>query len=131
MEITRDIAIDLLPLYQSGEASADTRAAVEQFLQRDPSLARLLEMREHGPSPAADLERRTVERTRSMVHRRAWTLALAILFTTMPFAFGFKGDELTFFMFRDEPGSRLLLLAAVWLWVLYARLTWGLKKRGI
>ncbi len=41
MEVTRDMVIDLMPLYQSGEASPDTRAAIEDFLRRDPSLAKI------------------------------------------------------------------------------------------
>ena len=64
MEVTRDIAIDLMPLYQSGEASQDTRAAIEEFLRRDPSLA---QMASHDaasilPATAAgELERRSVD----------------------------------------------------------------------
>ena len=43
MQVTRDIVIDLMPLYQSGEASADTRAAIEEFLRHEPGLKRLVE----------------------------------------------------------------------------------------
>jgi anti-sigma factor RsiW len=39
VEITRNIIEDLLPLYLAGEASPETRALVEEFLARDPSLA--------------------------------------------------------------------------------------------
>lgn len=39
MEITRDVILDLLPLYQAGEASEDTRALVEKYLETDPELA--------------------------------------------------------------------------------------------
>ena len=41
MEVTRDVILDLLPLYLSGEASADTQVLVKEYLARDPDLARL------------------------------------------------------------------------------------------
>lgn len=39
MNITRDIVLDLLPLYLAGEATADSRSAVESFLAEDSELA--------------------------------------------------------------------------------------------
>lgn len=39
---TRDVVVDLWPLYVSGEASADTRALVEDFLEREPELGERL-----------------------------------------------------------------------------------------
>jgi anti-sigma factor RsiW len=39
MEITRNVILDLLPLYLADEVSADTRALVEDYLETDPELA--------------------------------------------------------------------------------------------
>lgn len=39
MGITRDVVHDLLPIYVANEASADTRALVEEYLKTDPELA--------------------------------------------------------------------------------------------
>jgi len=39
MEVTRDVILDLLPLYVADEASADTRALVEEYLETDAELA--------------------------------------------------------------------------------------------
>jgi hypothetical protein len=39
MEITRNVILDLLPLYLAGEASAETNALVKKFLENDPELA--------------------------------------------------------------------------------------------
>ena len=39
MEITRQVILDLLPLYLANEASADTRALIEEYLETDPELA--------------------------------------------------------------------------------------------
>jgi len=37
-EITRNIILDLLPLYLADEVSADTRALVDRYLETDPEL---------------------------------------------------------------------------------------------
>ena len=39
MEISRNVILDLLPLYIANEASPETRALVEQYLENDPELA--------------------------------------------------------------------------------------------
>ena len=39
MEVTKDVILDLLPLYSADEASADTRALVEEYLAAHPELA--------------------------------------------------------------------------------------------
>ena len=39
MEITRNVILDLLPLYSANEVSADTRALIEKYLETDPELA--------------------------------------------------------------------------------------------
>jgi hypothetical protein len=62
-----------------------------------------------------------VTRTRKVLRRRAWTLGLALFFTCLPLTFAFHGNAMTFFMARDEPGSRLLWLSAAYLWFDYVR----------
>ncbi len=42
MKVTRDVIIDLWPVYESNAASADTRILVEEFLRSDPEFARLI-----------------------------------------------------------------------------------------
>ena len=39
MEITKNVILDLLPLYLADEVSADTRTLVEKYLETDPELA--------------------------------------------------------------------------------------------
>jgi hypothetical protein len=132
MEVTRDIVIDLMPLYQSGEASPDTRAAIEEFLRRDPSLAKIAnEDAAVGVPAGAELERRSVALTRATIQRRTWVMAIAILFTLLPFSFAFRGGEVTFFMLRDQPQSAVLLLGAAGLWLRYASLTRSLRTQGL
>lgn len=41
MEITRNVIIDLLPLYIEDEASDDTKKLVKDYLEADPELAEM------------------------------------------------------------------------------------------
>ena len=122
MEVTRNVVLDLLPLYHSGEASADTRAVVEEYLRREPALRRLIDTDETAPPPPADdAERAALEQTRKHLRRRSWTMAVALLCTLLPFTMAFLDNRLTFLMFRDVPWSRALWVVAAVLWVSYAR----------
>src|ERR1043166_5393512 len=67
-ELPREVLLDLLPAYASGEASAATRALVEAHLAKDPQLAR--RRREaRGPPRGGGVERPTLAlRARDHVH---------------------------------------------------------------
>ena len=41
MEISRNVILDLLPLYIADEASPETRALVEEYLDTDPELEKI------------------------------------------------------------------------------------------
>lgn len=93
MNATRDVVTDLWPLYLAGEASADSRALVDDFLRRDPEFARLIredatrDVLSAAPPPLApDHEMRTFSATRKAMHRLDWTLFFAMIFSC--FAFG-------------------------------------------
>jgi hypothetical protein len=85
MKVTRDVILDLWPVYEAGEASADTRALVEQYLHEDPEFARLV--RENGgskalgPTPLSlprDSEMDTLLRTQKLVDYRRQALLLSL-----------------------------------------------------
>ena len=90
--ITSDVVRDLWVLYASGEASADTRKLVDEYLAGDPELARSL--RDATANPLADClaplpanhERRTLDRVKRRLRGYPWLMQLAILFSC--FAFG-------------------------------------------
>jgi hypothetical protein len=42
-EITRNVILDLLPLYIADEVSADTKELVKNYLETDPELAKIAE----------------------------------------------------------------------------------------
>jgi anti-sigma factor RsiW len=54
MKVSREIVLDLLPLYVSGEAREETIAAVEEYLREDPELAERvtgMDLRRFGDVP--------------------------------------------------------------------------------
>jgi anti-sigma factor RsiW len=113
MEITRNVIHDLLPAYIAGEASADTRALIEEFLRRDPELgSQVEEQKKLGPLDSTlkgtptmpmDHEVQTLARTKTLLVRRTWLLALAIAFSLAPLSFTFDNGHITWMMFRHVP----------------------------
>jgi hypothetical protein len=57
MNITRNVILDLMPLYLADEVSADTKALVDEFLESDPELAnaakKLAPLEKPVPVPAS------------------------------------------------------------------------------
>jgi len=140
MNVTREIAMDLLPLYVAGEASQESNRAVEEFLKSDPDLARLAaELRAEtsaGPVPAPggdscgpDSGRRALTTTKRLLRRRAWLMGLAIFFTALPLSFSFNNVEgFRFTLIRDSPLVAVLsVLAAAGLWAGFARVARRLR----
>ena len=137
MTITRDVVVDLLPLYAAGEASADSRAAVEQFIAQDATLAALLRALQSAEGSDEDaalpdsLERDTVNRARRVIRRRSWIFGVAIFCSLLPFTFAFDGGRIVFFMLRDQPASVWSWAAAAVLWWKHARMTRELASAGL
>ena len=125
MNITRDVVRDLLTVYLAGDASADTRALVEEYLAGDPALKAEADNAAAGqlilpptpPSPAT-AELQALAKTRELMKTRTSTLVTAVLFTVLPFTFTFSGGQLTFVLFRDAPK-----IAAAWWFT--AAVLWG------
>ena len=46
MEITRNVILDLLPLYISDEVSSDTKILIQDYLENDPELASFVKQSE-------------------------------------------------------------------------------------
>lgn len=46
MEITRNVILDLLPLYLADEVSSDTRILIQEYLEKDPELANFVKLSE-------------------------------------------------------------------------------------
>ena len=139
MTMTREVVKDLLPGYLAGEASADTRALVEEFLQTDAELAGAVDLvRRDGPRlpqmppPAATAEKAALERTRRLLRHRSSVLAVAVFFTLLPFTFVWQDSHVTFLLIRDQPiiGSAWLLTGAV-MWGWYGMLRRRMDVSGL
>jgi anti-sigma factor RsiW len=129
MEITRDIILDLLPVYLAGEASPATRTLVEEFIQHDADLAqRVRQLSEQNlaalhpmPRPPPELELKSLRRTRALIGWQQWLFGLAIGFTipVLSFEIDIENGQLREFHFllHDHPllfGTALVLGAACW-----------------
>jgi anti-sigma factor RsiW len=138
MKITDDVIRDLLPLYQAGEASADTRALVDGYLAEHPALAEEARRSEAWSLPEVgrradpDSERVALRRTKALLAWKSWVLATAIFFTAAPLSFEVS-DKTGFrwLMWGEHPGPAVVsLLVGVTAWVAYALLRRRLTPRG-
>ena len=111
MKVTDDVMNDLLTLYLAGEASADTRALIENHARQNAAFASRLEaagalsladMPPNGPS--ADLELRTLRETRRFIFLRTAFCASGILFTLLPLVFAFDARGVEFLLLGHHPG---------------------------
>ncbi len=114
MTITRDVVIDLLPLYFSQEASPDTRTLVEEYFSANPDFA--VKARESAPDysaggerrvPRKDLEMKALTRSRRLVRQRSFILGFAILFSLAPFSFECH-EGIFHWVYRDAPVSAMI-----------------------
>jgi hypothetical protein len=137
MKVTRDVILDLLPTYLAGEASADTRDLVQEFLAQDPELARLAETRgedllavELPDYPQPEDEMRAIEKTKKLLAWRGYLAGAAIFFTFLPFSF-YANDEGTRTLWRTFPSvAGAALVVAVGLWVALLAVRHRLRTTG-
>ena len=126
MNVTKEIINDLIPLYVANECSADTRALVEEYLQRNPQQAEELRRIMTTSVPQAVPSARNLDEVRSFrearrrLRRRSWLMAFAIFFSLAPFSF-FATGERTWWLLRDAPASAVVYASlGVVCWIIYA-----------
>lgn len=90
MEITRNVILDLLPLFLADEVSADTRALVKEYLETDPELADIanqtqtMELPEDIPIPLTKEDKMEAYReAKRFIFLRTAILAISISFTVV------------------------------------------------
>jgi hypothetical protein len=128
MNISKNIISDLIPLYASNECSADTRALVEEYLQRNPQQAEELRRIMNtsipgpGPQPRGLDEMSSLRQARRVVRRRSWLLGFAIFFSLTPFSFLYTGGR-AYWLLLEAPTTALIYGAVgVLCWLAYALL---------
>jgi ferric-dicitrate binding protein FerR (iron transport regulator) len=126
MNVTKEIINDLIPLYAANECSADTRALVEEYLQRNPQQAEELRrvmatsVPEAVPSAKSLDEVRSFREARRRLRRRSWLMAFALFFSLAPFSFAWTAGRV-WWLLRAAPASAAVYGAlGVVFWVIYA-----------
>lgn len=136
MNITRDVVKDLATVYLAGEASADTRALVEEWLRTDPGLAALVDQARRlelpaVAAPAPTVEKQAFDRTRRRLRGRGIVLGAAIYFSTLPLTVTFGSDGFHGLLLEDWPARIPALAVAAALWVVYWRMSRRLGASGL
>ena len=86
MAVTREVILDLLPLYLSNEASTDSRDLVQEHLEKDPELARMAarwkdRLPEPPPVPVnPEVQAIAYQEAKRQIANRVITLAAVIAF---------------------------------------------------
>lgn len=87
MTVTHDVISDLWPVYEAGEASADTRALVEEYLAQHPGFAARLSAGLKLPgmevSMRQDAETQALRKTRDLVRGRGWLRGVRLFASVM------------------------------------------------
>jgi hypothetical protein len=135
MNVTREVVTDLLPIYFSGEASADTKVLVEDYFRQDPDFeciarragAPLETLRAAAPIAASsEREKRDLESVLWGLRRRTWLFGVSLFLTLVPLSFDFTHGHIVSLMVRDAPWHAAFdwsLAAALW-FLYFARLRW-------
>jgi hypothetical protein len=128
MNVTREVILDLLPVYLADEASPATRALIEEYMQQDPELAERIRLAwadnlgKIMPSALPpDLELQSLRRTRALINWQKWLFGFGICFTAIALTsqFSFQEGRIKEFhlLIRDFPaqfGSSAVLAIACW-----------------
>jgi hypothetical protein len=140
--MTRNIIQDLLPLYLAGEVCPETRAAVEEFLSRDATLAAEVERLKSDSlkrilggttmTLPQDHDAQTLARTRSTIAQRSWMIGLAIAFTIFPMSFVFDKGHVQWMLIRESPSLAMASwAAALGFWVGFVIHNQRLRSSGL
>jgi anti-sigma factor RsiW len=135
--ITRDVITDLLPVYLSGEASAETKALVEAFIKNHPEFAQFVKQESRAAfggratSTAPDWEMVALRRAKRRIQKKTWHLVLAIFFTFTTFAFSIEPTGITW-TWEVSPLLTLGLGAvAVLFWIAFFQTNRASRPAGV
>ncbi len=92
MKITRNVILDLLPLYSADEVSADTRALIDEYLETDPELAKVakqmtvLERTKESPAPVSQddkMKAYRIARRKNLIYTILLASGISIILLTI------------------------------------------------
>lgn len=132
MMIEREVIVDLLPAYFSGEASAATRRLVEEFFRENPDFEKsarsaagpLDSLKVSPPRLDPEKEKLALERARMVNETRSSFFWLALLSTLLLFLFRIQNGKIIWIVWSGSAsgsGSRgpLFIAMAVFFWLFY------------
>ncbi|HSK44589.1 MAG TPA: hypothetical protein VLA83_11960 [Candidatus Binatia bacterium] len=132
MMIEREVIVDLLPAYFSGEASAATRRLVEDFFRENPDFEKsarsaagpLESLKATPPRLDPEKEKLALERARMVTETRTSFFWLAVISTLMLFLFRIQNGKVIWIVWSSSAsgaGSRgpIFIAMAVFFWVFY------------
>jgi len=127
MKLEKDVVVDLLPAYFSGEASAATRALVEGYFRENPDFEKFARTAA-GPLetlrvPTSELdsakEKLAFERARTLTEARSSFLGLAIITTLMMFLFRVENGKFIWIFLSETTRGLVFLAMTVFFWAVY------------
>ncbi len=136
MKLEREVIIDLLPAYFSGEASAATRMLVEEFFRENPDFEKsarsaadpLESLRVPPPNLDPEKEKLALQQARLVTETRSSFFWLAVISTLMLFLFRIQDGHVIWIVWSKTGGNfgvrgPIFIAMAVffWLFYLYAR----------
>jgi hypothetical protein len=127
MKLEREVIIDLLPAYFSGEASAATRALVENYFREHPDFERsarsaggwLDRLNVPASAPDPEKEKMALERARLVLETRSTFLWMAVFFTVLLGFFRVHDHKIVWVFWQDSMPGVTFAAIAVFLWVMY------------
>ena len=103
MEITRNVILDLLPLYVANEVSADTRSLFEKYLETDPELANVAKQLEALEKPGNVPV--PLKRDDKLKAFRKARLIFSLTTIIIGISISMALIVLTFFIYFNQPGQ--------------------------
>jgi hypothetical protein len=80
MKITRNVILDLLPMYLADEVSSDTRTLIENYLETDPELAELATKQKSVISLPGNIPVPLTEEDKLKAYKKSkWLLVITIV----------------------------------------------------
>ena len=128
MNVTPNVVKDLLTVYLAGEAHADTRELVEEWLRNNPDVAQQVERARHTTLPAVAMppptaEKQALDRTRRRWRIRWIVLGTAVYFSTLPLSVTFNRSGFQGLLLDSWPERIVVLIVAATLWASYVLLS--------
>lgn len=120
MTISHAVIDDLYPLYAAGEASADSRTLIEEYLAEHPDAEASLRAPVRLPpvEPPPDLESRALKRTTRLLQQSSLAGAAALSLSYAPTALGVMEQGKPHLLYLDFPwAAAALYAAAIGLWI--------------